>query len=366
MTPQLPARRRAERFHSLVEDSLARGSSDALPGERAELADLLQTVTTLRSTPPVTARPEFVADLRERLMLAAQTALAPDTAEQLAARRAPAPRRSARDRRIATAIGGLAIVSATGTMAVAAQSALPGDTLYPLKRAIESAHAGALGSDNGSTLLDNASGRLDEVDELSRNGDDDPEIISETLRDFAEQADEASTVLLDAYAEDGEAAPIEELRNFAATSMADLDRLESVLPAQARDSLVVAARTLTRIDQLAMRVCPTCSASPVAALTDPLVDSTSSSLEDLLLGGRQDATPVRDPGTSSPSKPKPRGDTTPSDTRTGGASSGGAKQVDPSTQSPVTPTATPTPTPLIPAPRRSPTPPSRPTPSSAR
>ena len=53
-------------------------------------------------------------------------------------------------------------------MAVAAQSALPGDALYPLKRAIENAETGFSVSDEakGSTILGNASGRLDEVDAL--------------------------------------------------------------------------------------------------------------------------------------------------------------------------------------------------------
>ena len=57
-------------------------------------------------------------------------------------------------------------------MAVASQTALPGDALYPLKRGIESAHA-QLTFDRaarGRVLLDNASTRLDEVAELSRTG----------------------------------------------------------------------------------------------------------------------------------------------------------------------------------------------------
>ena len=55
-------------------------------------------------------------------------------------------------------------------MAVASQSALPGDALYPIKRAIENTEAGVRVSDDakGETILSNASGRLNEVDKLTR------------------------------------------------------------------------------------------------------------------------------------------------------------------------------------------------------
>ena len=59
------------------------------------------------------------------------------------------------------------------SMAVAAQSALPGDALYPVKRAIENAETGFQVSDDakGQHLLAHAAGRLDEVDELASQGD---------------------------------------------------------------------------------------------------------------------------------------------------------------------------------------------------
>lgn len=74
------------------------------------------------------------------------------------------------NRRLAAGITGVILVGASGTMAIAAQSALPGDRLYPLKRGLEGAHA-QLTFDRaarGRVLLDSASTRLDEVADLSR------------------------------------------------------------------------------------------------------------------------------------------------------------------------------------------------------
>ena len=127
----------------------------------------------LRSLPEPHARPEFVADLREQLMVAARSELvapAPGSRDDVAARLTIAPRRTHRERRFGVALGAVAIIGATTSMAVASQSALPGDALYPIKRAIENTQAGVRVSDDakGETILNNASGRLDEVDKLTR------------------------------------------------------------------------------------------------------------------------------------------------------------------------------------------------------
>lgn len=255
MTPAFTARRRAEEFNSLVESASTRELIDA------RYVDVLELVEAMRQVTPVQARPAFVADLRERLMIAAETALAPSTDAELKARLTVAPRRTPRERRIAVAMGGFAIVGATTSMAVAAQTALPGDTLYPLKRALENAQAGVQvdEGDKGSTLLANASGRLDEVDELSREKRDSATLaIAETLQAFTTQATEASDLLLASYESTGQEADISELRTFAADSMTELQELEGLVPEGARSALVQAAQVLTQIDQQAIALCPNC------------------------------------------------------------------------------------------------------------
>ena len=138
MSPVFTARRRAEEFDSLVEGT-STGSWLRRRLRRVPRARRARSATM----PAVTARPEFVADLREQLI-----ARPPTTAAGRRCRgRGPAHRRRPhrrrrRERRLAAAVGGLAIVGATTSMAVASQSALPGDALYPLKRAIENAQTG--------------------------------------------------------------------------------------------------------------------------------------------------------------------------------------------------------------------------------
>jgi len=275
MSPVFAARRRAEEFQALVEGTSTSRGSDA------RLAEFLEVVESLRETVPVTARPEFISELREQLLDEARTQARIGQGAEVAARltvnRTAGARR--RERRLTVAIGGLAIVGATTGMSVAAQSALPGDPLYPLKRAIENAQTGVQTNENakGKTLLDNAAGRLEEVDELSRQSDD-AEAIADTLQTFTAQASEASELLLADYAETGKKDSVERLRNFTTDSMTTLDGLETVVPEDARASLIQAAQTLSAIDMEALIACPSCGPENIAQIPT----FTNLALQDLL------------------------------------------------------------------------------------
>jgi hypothetical protein len=266
MTAVFATRRRAEEFAALVE---SRSAGD--PGD-PRYDDLLRLVGTLRETSPATPRAEFVAGLRARLMTAADTALVPAAATQAPGEteRLTLPaRRPARERRIAAAVGGLALVGATTSMAMAAQDALPGDVLYPVKRAIENVRTGIqLGEgDKGVTLLANASGRLEEVGALSEDASDTDAVeIAATLGVFTDQASEASDLLLAEYAQSGDSASISELRDFTGESLEQLAALEPQVPDAARDELVGAARLLVRIDAAAQAACPICAGSGVTEI----------------------------------------------------------------------------------------------------
>ena len=89
------ARRRAAEFDALVEDP-STGRSDA------RYAEFLAIVEGLRAVPAPEARPEFVGDLRERLMVAAATDLVPSAEEE--ARLTPPPRRPRRERGVHDAV----------------------------------------------------------------------------------------------------------------------------------------------------------------------------------------------------------------------------------------------------------------------
>lgn len=251
MTPVFTARRRAEDFNHLVEQD-----STGLSGTRFDAQ--LSLVAQLRDLPAPEPAAGFTADLRERLMAAADTLLVPSEDTQ---RLTLPPRRTARDRVVAVAVGGVAVVGATTSLAIASQSALPGDMLYPLKRALESAETQLHTSDEAKaeTLLVHATDRLDEATALSRGGDlAEAANVAQALVDFADQATGASDLLLAEYDRTGEEAPIEGLREFASSSLQTLTELESMLPDQARDELQYAVQVLDEIDDAAARACPSC------------------------------------------------------------------------------------------------------------
>ena len=265
------ARRSAEEFDRSIE-ALSSGSS----GDPRH-ADLLDLVGALRSTAPVEPRPDFVSDLRRQLMTEAQSVSATTNAKLSLAPRT----RSTRERRIAIAVGGFAVVSATTSMAMAAQSALPGDTLYPLKRALENVTTTIQvdQDDRASSLLDHATGRLEEAEALTRSDHaDDSLAVSETLHSFTAQASTASDLMLSSYEPGGQTASLERLRVFTTDSMSLLRGLERVVPESARPALIEAAQVITQIDVSAATLCPACGRGvgeiPVAATTalDSLLD----------------------------------------------------------------------------------------------
>jgi len=282
MTPVFASRRRAEEFHSLVEAPRPAGAE---PGSGAPLEELLAIVGALRDVPDAAPRPEFVASLREALMAAADTLRVPAADDRLTL---PA-RNPRRDRRVAVAIGGLAVVGATTSMAVAAQTALPGEMLYPLKRAIEDAETGVASSPDAKalTLLDSATNRLSEVEALGRQGDleDQETAVATTFVDFGTQANQATDYILDDYAETGDRRLIRELRDFAGSSMATLQDLEDQVPASAHDELLAAVDVVSDIDTRAQRACPTCGGAGVDQIPPVLLSSAATDAPVVVIPG---------------------------------------------------------------------------------
>ena len=265
--------RRADAFDALVE-----GAAGARPQPAYD--DLLTVVAALRAVPAPEARPEFVADLRSRLMAEAATMPVPDQVEdrlRLRPSYSPAPARHPR-RRIAAAVGGLALAGVTGSVAVAAQGALPGELLYPVKRQVEAAHADLALDDGarGRTLLDSAGTRLDEVTQLSAQGSVDETQVSDTLSDFSEQSAQASDYLLDDYASTGDQGSITTLRTFTADSMKRLSTLQQAVPADSLDELLHAANVLQTIDLSAQQACPGCGGPEITTVPTVLTQAQST------------------------------------------------------------------------------------------
>lgn len=280
MTAPFSARRRADEFEAL----LSRDPT-AAPSERdaERYADLLEVVADLRAVPPVEARPEFVASLRERLMAEADTVLV---------RQPPAPSRLAmpassrtRQRRIGALLGGVALVGSAATMAVAAQTALPGESLYGVKRGIESAQVRLAtdDADRGRTLLAQAGTRLTELEELAAEDGGRDQRVPETLDTFTRQSSDGVRTLLASYESTGSVGDAQVARDFTATSIDRLERLQGELPDSARDDLLAAGRTLADLDLEVSSVCRSCTGG-ITAVPDFLLSSAAVEPADLVSG----------------------------------------------------------------------------------
>lgn len=277
-------RRDAEEFDALLDGSGGAGSSGAHD-------DLLAVVASLRSLPEVPARPEYVADLRARLVAEAARRPVRVVDDATAARLTPKQRRGANERRLATVLGGFAVVAASGSMAMASQGALPGDVLYPVKRAIENAQTNLQSDDSGkaSSLIAHAEQRLEEVTALTAEQDaDNAGEIAATLDDFSQQTTQAAELVLDDYEAGGDADAITDLREFTAGAMADLTALGPDLPADARPALISAAQTVQQVDGRAFQACPSCGEGPVTELPQ----FTTQAFDGLLGAGPSATAPV--------------------------------------------------------------------------
>lgn len=265
---------RAERFDALVSS-----------GQSSETyAELLSLVGALRDVTPVEPRAEFAASLREQLMAAAPAAMATAVRDHAVPRKT-APRRQ-HERRISVAIGAVAIVGATTASAIASNNALPGDTLYPIKRAIETIQTEVTVGDQakGATVLAQAGDRLDEVQKLQAKGADSSD-LKQALKAYADQAAQASQLLLGDFRQHGDAASIAQLQAFTDEGMRTLSSLVGVLPPSLESALANATQTLLDIVHEASQACPSCNLG-VLEIPSPLVNLVSGGVS----GGAANAT----------------------------------------------------------------------------
>ncbi len=281
--------RSAQQFHDLVEGEAERARTP-------EYADLLDVVGSLRAMPDPTPDPAFATALRQRLVSEAQTVLrdAADERHVTEARlrlggdtstRRPASAPVRRRRRAAAAVAGVVLVGSSATMAVAAQHALPGDPLYPLKRGIESAHA-QLTFDRaarGRVLLDSASTRLDEVEQLSNDGASAAQ-VGQTLDAFSREAVAGADLLVADYQATGDRSSMTTLRTFTATSMARLHALQPTVPAGSLDDLLQAAQALDQVEQVSVHACSSCDGPLIGSVPPVLTQALQATVDPWQVG----------------------------------------------------------------------------------
>ncbi|MFF7210629.1 DUF5667 domain-containing protein [Streptomyces sp. NPDC008238] len=152
--------------------------------------------------------------------------------------------RSAWSRRLAA--GGLSVgvaAGALGGVAAASTDALPGDTLYGLKRGMEDMRLNLADddADRGKVYLDLASTRLQEARRLmerGRGGELDDESVGEIRRALSgmqQEATEGHRLLAAAYRKDGSLRPIETLSAFSSNHRKGWTELRGRLPSRLDD-----------------------------------------------------------------------------------------------------------------------------------
>ena len=264
---QSTARREAGEFARVIDGPT---STDVA----ARFEELTRTVTLLREHPQPLPRAEFVRDLRERLMAAAETDLvpaAPAAPQTVAAHRAR--------RRLATVAAATVFVGGTAGMAAAAQGTLPGDSLYPVKRGLENIQLQLNTSDaaRGRDLLGQASTRLHEAQELlakpRTSGRDD--LVDDALADAANNANAGADLLFTSYQRSHSEGDIADVRAFASNQVGTLKELASD-GVEGGGPLGQIGDALAAIDQQARVLCSACSDLPAVTLPSNVISLSSA------------------------------------------------------------------------------------------
>ncbi|MFJ4842599.1 DUF5667 domain-containing protein [Streptomyces sp. NPDC088746] len=349
MIANVSAHRRANAFAQALEDQSPQGAAAVQPEDPAQPADhgtLLALANGLGELPAPEFDPEVKVVQRAQLLAAMETMFAeggastgPTVPEQRSkgAHRA-SPIRKLRPRsRWAKGLtaGGLTVgvaAGAFGGVAAASSDALPGDSLYPLKRGMEDISLGMASgdADRGEAYLDQASTRLGEARRLmerARSGEMDHESIGDVRRaldGMTHDATEGHRLLHTAYERDGAIGPIQTLDSFSRSHRASWSSLRDRLPVQLTDIRDKVSSVFAAMDQ---EVAPLKSLLPRTPGTEEDAPPAGATQE-----GRDSRAPEKAPSSSaapddsastSSTRPKPSGSgSTPADGLLGGGSDG--------------------------------------------
>lgn len=312
----------------------------------------------------VRPRPDFQSSLRTSLLMEASTALVPDPS-----RPAPAPERTVRlvpRRRMAAASAVIATALGLGGVTSASASTIPGDTLYPVKRAaerVELAFHRDL-ADRGAFKLELAERRLDEARELSKRGSDD--MAAQSVREFQEAAADGEADLVEAFRNEGDTGSVALLNQFTQRTEPRLDALAAELPAESSAAVDEAKESVqaigSRTEELQEPTQP--AESPGTYEPEPAPEPEPEPAE-----------PPSDPAVPAPSSPSAspnyssstededtQDDEDDEDEDEDDESDEESDEEEPTPEPTPTPSPTPTPTPTEPTPSPEPTPTPTPTP----
>ncbi|WP_338677418.1 DUF5667 domain-containing protein [Streptomyces sp. SCSIO 30461] len=267
MIANVSAHRRANAFAQALEDQTLLGAAAEQPDTSAEPAErtrLLALANGLGELPKPELDPEVKVVQRAQLVAAMEAMLLEGTALEGGAPASPAvpgqrgsghgAHRASQLRKLkprsrwakGLAAGGLTVgvaAGAFGGVAAASSDALPGDSLYGLKRGMEDFKLGMADddADRGGIYLDQASTRLSEARRLmerGRSGQLDHESLGEVRRALTgmrHDVSEGHRLLHQAYERDGSLAPIAALSSFSHSHREVWNGLRERLPVQLND-----------------------------------------------------------------------------------------------------------------------------------
>jgi hypothetical protein len=281
------AHRRANAFAQALEEQSDRGTAaeqtegsppaPAAAGQ-TEQGQLLALATGLAELPKPEFDPEVKVVQRAQLVAAMEAMLQAGTMGEAADRSVPEQRARARGAHRATSLGrfrprtrlakgltagGLSVgvaAGAFGGVAAASSDALPGDSLYGLKRGIEDFKLNYLAegdSERGQAYLDQASTRLSEVRRLMERGRGgahlDHESVGEIRRALSGMrydASEGHRLLHEAYQRDPDSlGPIQALSTFSRSHREVWGDLRNRLPVQLGDVSQQVSSVFDAIDE---------------------------------------------------------------------------------------------------------------------
>ena len=240
----------------------------ALDGERVADPGILELMAVLHAVSSVdqaglAPRPEFVADLRARLLADGATAGTGAPAGE-----PPATGATVSVLRVASrplkliAAAAAAILVVGGSLGVASRSAAPGDALYGVKQLLNRAAVQMAGSryDQGLTYLAQAQEHISEARDLIDRGNPSPHDL-DTAYDAATDATiRAQTLLMEAYLTEQRTDALTELADFYARAIPQVDAMRPQVPAASTPAWQRLRDVLGSGEVETLRALATCSA----------------------------------------------------------------------------------------------------------